>query len=179
MSLRVTRITTLGVIAVALYACSNTATSPGVQTSLVSVSPSGGATSVSTSSSVQVRFNHAMASGMEMFVSLHEGDVTGPVVACTATWSNGRDTLTLMPSTPLKPATRYTLHLGGRMKDANGNVVDMSQYGSVMGGQWASASMMNGGGMMGGGGPMSGQEMGTGWAGTNGMYGMVFSFTTS
>jgi hypothetical protein len=44
----------------------------------------------------------------------------------------------------------------------------------MLGGQWATVSVMTGGGMMGGG-----NEMGPGWQGTNGMYGMVFSFTTS
>ena len=47
--------------------------------------------------------------------------------------------------------------------------------GQMMGGQWASGSMMTGGGTMGGDGSM----MGPGWQGANGMYGMVFSFTTA
>jgi len=108
-----------------------------------------------------------------MYVSLHEGDVTGPTVPCAAIWSTGHDTLTLTPSTSLKPATQYTLHVGGGMKDADGNVIDMSQHGGMMGGRWATTSMM-GGGMMGGQ-----AEMGSGWQGANGNYGMVFTFTTS
>lgn len=164
-------------------ACSNatgptTATRP-VPATLVSVSPKGGATSVDPTSPIVVTFSHGMSGGIEMFVSLHEGDVTGPTVTCTAMWSTDRSTLTLMPSAPLNAGTQYAIHVGGGMKDANGNVIDMTQYGSTMGGQWATASMMNGGGMMGGGGPMRGMEMGAGWSGTNGMYGMVFSFTTS
>jgi hypothetical protein len=47
--------------------------------------------------------------------------------------------------------------------------------GQMMGGQWASGSMMTGGGTMGGNGSM----MGPRWQGANGMYGMVFSFTTA
>lgn len=163
-----------------LNACSS-ATGPATTpaTALVSVTPPGGATSVSPSGPIVVAFSHGMYTGMEMDVSLHEGDVTGPTVACTTTWSTGRDTLTIMPATPLKAATQYTLHVGGGMKDANGDIIDMTQHGAMMGGQWATSSMMAGAGMMGGGGPMSGQEMGPGWAGTNRMYGMIFSFTTS
>ncbi|HXJ32168.1 MAG TPA: Ig-like domain-containing protein [Gemmatimonadales bacterium] len=123
-------------------------------------------------------FSHAMGSGMEMYASLHEGDVTGPTVPGFMTWSSDRMTLTFAPMHPLKSATAYTLHMGGGMKDADGNPLDMTAH-SMMGGQWASGSMMNGGSMMGGGGPMSGQEMGPGWVGSNGMFGMVFQFTTA
>lgn len=168
----------LGALISGLTACTSStgpATTP--VTTLVSVSPAGGA-SVSPSAPVVITFNHGMSTGMEMYVSLHEGDVTGPTVACTKTWSTDRDTLTLTPSAPLKAATQYTLDVGGGMKDANEDVIDLTQHGAMMGGQWATSSMMTGAGMMGGGGPMSGQEMGPGWAGTNGMYGMVFSFTT-
>ena len=113
-----------------------------------------------------------MASGMEMYVSLHEGDVTGPTIPGAMTWSGDRTTLTFTPAAPLKSATAYTLHIGGGMKDADGNPIDMTSQG-MMGGQWASGSMMNGGGMM------SGQEIGAGWQGSNGMYGMVFTFRTA
>lgn len=58
------------------------------------------------------------------------------------------------------------------MKDADGNPIDMTAHG-MMGGQWASGSMMNGWGMM------SGQEMGPGWMSSNGMYDMVFTFATA
>ncbi len=184
MRSRTSALTLLSAVVGGALGCSNAATGPTGGTSptpaaLVSVTPKGGATGVNPSAPIVVTFSHAMYAGMEMYVSLHEGDVTGPSVACTATWSTGRDTLTLIPSAPLKAATQYTLHMGGGMKDASGNVIDMTQYGSMMGGQWATSSMMNGSGMMGGGGPMSGQEMGAGWSGTNGTYGMVFSFTTS
>ena len=184
MRSRTATIALLSAVLGGAWGCSTTATGPAPGTSagltaLVSVTPKGSATGIDPSAPIVVAFSHAMYAGMEMYVSLHEGDVTGPTVAGTATWSTGRDTLTFTPSAPLKAATQYTLHVGGGMKDASGNVIDMTQYGSMMGGQWATSSMMTGGGMMGGGGPMSGQEMGPGWAGTNGMYGMVFSFTTS
>jgi hypothetical protein len=118
-----------------------------------------------------------MASGMEMYVSLHEGDVTGPTVTGAMTWSSDRMMLTFTPAAPLKPGTRYTLHVGGGMKDADGHAIDMTANG-MMGGQWATGAMMTGGGMM-GGGVMGGPEMGSGWMGGNGMYGMVYTFTTA
>ncbi|HET9707673.1 MAG TPA: Ig-like domain-containing protein [Gemmatimonadales bacterium] len=160
-------------------ACSGGTTAPNsVATSLVSVSPIGGVTSVAPNTPIVIAFSHAMGSGMEMYVSLHEGDVTGPAVPGVMMWSSDRMTLTFTPTDSLKSATAYTLHVGGGMKDADGNLIDMTAHG-MMGGQWASSSMMNGAGMMGGGGPMSGQEMGPGWMGSNGMYGMVFHFTTA
>ena len=158
-----------------LTACSNNPTGPAaLQTSFVAVAPQGGATGVSTTGPIVMRFSHAMQPTMQMYASVHQGDVTGPVIACLAAWSSDSTVLTLTPSSPLASATTYTLHVGGGMKDANGNVIDMTRYGAMMGGQWATGGMMTGGGMMGGS-----HEMGPGWQGTNGMYGMVFSFTTS
>jgi Bacterial Ig-like domain len=158
---------------VGTVACSGTSTGPSSPaTALVSVTPTGGATSVPPSAPIVITFSHAMGSGMEMYVSLHDGDVTGPTVPCVANWSSDRMTLTFTPSAPLKSATAYALHVGGGMKDADGNPIDMTVHG-MMGGQWASGSMMNGGGMMGG------QEMGPGWMGSNGMYGLAFRFTTA
>ena len=179
MPIRTSAVAFLSAIVVGTIACSGTATGPtSAVTALVSVAPVGGATSVAPSAPIVMAFSHAMWSGMEMYVSLHEGDVTGPTVPGVMMWSSDRMTLTFTPTNPLKSATAYTLHMGGGMKDANGNPIDMTAHG-MMGGQWASGSMMNGGGMMGGGGPMSGQEMGPGWMGSNGMYGMVFHFTTA
>lgn len=176
MSMRSSAIAALGLLAWGFTACSNNATAPAApQTSLVAVTPQGGASGVSPTSPIVMQFSHAMQSGMQVYATLHEGDVTGPVIPCTATWSSDSTMLSLVPSSPLKSTTQYTLHIGGGMEDANGNVIDMTQYGSMMGGQWARGSMMSGGGMMNGGG----NEMGPGWLGTNGMYGMVFAFTTS
>lgn len=179
MSMRLAAIAFVSAMLAGTLACSGATTGlTSVATSLVSVVPAGGAGSVSTSAPIVMTFSHAMASGMDMYVSLHEGDVTGPAVAGVMMWSGDRMTLTFTPTNPLKPATAYTIHLGGGMTDADGNPIDMTAHG-MMGGEWASGSMMAGGGMMGGGGPMSGQEMGPGWIGSNGMYGMVFHFTTA
>jgi hypothetical protein len=148
-------------------------TGAAAPTELLSVSPPGGATGVSPTASIVVRFSNAMHGGMEQYFSLHQNGIAGQAIACTASWSGDRMTLTLMPAMPLPAATQFTLHVGGGIMDADGNVIDMMQNGSMMGGQWATGSMMIGGGMMNGG------EMGPGWMGTNGMYGMVFVFTTS
>jgi Big-like domain-containing protein len=159
----------------ALAACSNTPTAPAARTSLVAVAPTGGATAVSPTTAVTITFSHAMMPGMQTYADLHSGSVTGPVVSCIATWSGDSTTLTLTPMTPLAHGTMYTLHMGGGMKDATGQTIDMSQYGPMMGGDWADGGMMTGGGMM----NTNHDEMGPGWQGTNGMYGMIFSFTTS
>lgn len=180
MPCRTATVVLASALLVGTIACSGAATGPGPTspvTAIVSISPPGG-TTVDPNAPMVITFSHAMGSSMEMYVSLHEGEVTGPTVPGVMTWSSDRTTLTFTPSTPLKSATAYTIHLGGGMKDADGNPIDMTAHG-MMGGQWASNSMMNGAGMMGGGGPMSGQEMGPGWMGSNGMYGMVFHFTTA
>lgn len=171
-------VTLLAVVA-GVAGCSLDSTGPSLQpsTSLVAITPVGGSSAVATRVTVMVSFNHAMPPGMASYVTLHKGDVTGPLVPCTASWSTDSMSMTLTPASPLDSATMYTIHLGGGMRDADGNPVNLSANG-MMGGQWATGSMMTGGGMMGGGGPMSGREMGAGWAGTNGMYGMVFTFTT-
>jgi Bacterial Ig-like domain len=179
MSMRTSTLAFVSAILAGAIACSGSTTGPtSVATALVSVAPVGGAIGAGPNAPIVMAFSHAMGSGMEMYVSLHEGDVTGPTVPGVMTWSSDRMMLTFTPTAPLKSATAYTLHMGGGMKDAAGNPIDMTAHG-MMGGQWASNSMMNGVGMMGGGGPMSGQEMGPGWMGSNGMYGMVFQFTTA
>lgn len=144
--------------------------------SLASIQPASTATGVAANAPVVLRFSHAMMSGMEMLVVLHEGSVTGAVVAATATWSTDRTTLTLAPQVPMKRTTTYVVHLSPSLKDASGHLINMTP-GSMMGGQTVS------GGMMGGGSMMNGQwgpgMMGAGWQAANGTFGMVFTFTTA
>jgi len=145
-------------------------------TALLSVVPQGGSTDVDRFAPVVVEFDHAVMEGMEDYALLHEGDVTGPEVAGTWTLSTDRTVLTFTPASALAPSTRYTIHLGGGMMDADGEHVDLGTHGDPMGGAWATPGMM-GGGMM--GGAMGEKHMGEGWNHpTNGSYGMVFSFTT-
>jgi Bacterial Ig-like domain len=142
-------------------------TGPRTGTELLSVSPSGGATEVSMAPSLSITFSHAMLQGMEQYVDLHEGDLDGPLVPIRCSWSSDRITLGCTPDAPLKPRTRYSLHVGGGMMDADDHPVDLGLMGSQMGGQWAMGTSHHG--------PM----MGNGWRGSNGSYGMSFSFTTA
>lgn len=158
----------------ALGACGGDPTAPALTTRVVAVVPSGGATGVDPAAPVVVTFSHPMRSGMEQYAALHEGDVVGPIVPGTWTWSDDRTTLTFTPTQPLKSQTQYTLHLGGGMRATDGGFVDYGPCVSQYGGQWATQDMM-GGGMMGSGG---GNMMGSGWRDPNGTYGMVFTFTT-
>ncbi len=137
-------------------------------TQLLSVSPRGGTASVAVSTDIVLTFNQAMMAGMEQYMALHQGGVTGPTISMNCNWSDGQKTLTCRPGQPLTAATRYTVHLGGGMMDSSGQRVGMDRNGMGMGGQWAT------GGMMGGQTGM----MGTGWQHANGSYGMVFEFTT-
>ena len=142
---------------------------------LVSVDPPGGATGVPVSTSVVFRFGIPMASGMNQFVDLHTGDVGGPIVPWTCTWSHEHRTLTCTPASPLEPLATYTVHVGGGMVDASGRLVDPWGYGSQVGGSWVMTGMM--GGHLAGGGW---GHMGSGWRHpVNGSYGMAFSFRTA
>ncbi len=168
--------TVLGIAAAAaLVACggaSPTAPSPvGSSTRLTAVVPTGGATGVDPSAPIAVSFSHAMHSGAERYVSLHEGTATGTSVSGAATWSADSMMLTFMPNAPLKAQTTYAIHMGGNMMDNRGGAVDVST-GMQFGGQMATSQMMSGG-------MMGGTEMGSGWQtpGSN-TYGMVFTFTT-
>ncbi|HEX9107825.1 MAG TPA: Ig-like domain-containing protein [Longimicrobiales bacterium] len=147
-------------------------TVPVRETALASVSPAGGSVNVDPNGVVTIKFTHPVMTGMEQYAALHEGDVTGPVVAGAWALTSDRTALTFRPASPLKAKTKYTIHLGGGLKDANGNLVDMGP-GQMMGGQYASGSMMTGGMMQNAG------MMGSGWQGSDGSYGMIFSFTTA
>jgi hypothetical protein len=155
-------------------------------TLLTSVIPEGGSTGVEVGTTVTIQFSHRMGAGMEAYAVLHEGDVSGPVVAGTWSWTADRTALTFTPAGALKRQTRYTLHLGGGMMDATGHAIGFGQHGSHMGGEWTGGGMMSGSGMIGRGGMMGGGMMGagsthtgSGWQHANGSPGMVFSFTTA
>ena len=157
---------------------------PTVQpaTDVLAVSPRGGATNVDPNGPFSFRFNGAMMPGMEQYVDLHRGDVTGPTHPITCTWSGDYTTLTCGPATSLDPATWYTLHLGGGMMGANGTPIHMDPS-EWMGG-WVQPGTSMGPGMTGGSmmGPTHGGDpwtmMGSGWRNANGTYGMVFPFQT-
>jgi hypothetical protein len=148
--------------------CSPGMTDTNVATQLLSISPRSGAVGLSTSPDILLTFSGPMMAGMEQYLALHQGGVTGPTQPMGCTWSDGQRTLSCRPGQPLMSATSYTIHMGGGMMDADGLPVGMERHGMEMGGQWAA------GGMMGG---QSGM-MGSGWMHANGSYGMVFGFTT-
>lgn len=172
----------IGAVTLLLAACGSEMTAPtitdGTAASVVAVQPAGGTSDVSTSSAIVITFDHAMPMAMQGYVTLHRGNVTDSLVGCVPSWSTDSLTLTMTPMAMMHSGTAYTIHVGGGMMDAMGDSVGLAMHGTGMGGQWATGSMMNGTGMMGGGGPMASQEMGTGWNGGNGAYGMVFAFTT-
>ena len=146
----------------------------GHAAALVSVTPGGGSTAVSTSTSITLHFGAAMAVAMEQYVDLHVGSIAGSVVPMGCTWSPDRATLTCVPTIPLDSRTTYVIHMGGGMMTEAGLPVDYDQYGRGMGGQWLMVGML---------GPNHGGHawgtMGPGWRGSNGGYGMEFAFTTA
>ncbi len=157
-----------------LGACSDSTTQPSLATSLVQVVPQGGAT-VASSSSLMLGFSGTMASGMEQYVDLHQGPVTGPVMPMTCSWSGDRTVLTCVPNTPLQGQTAYTMHVGAGMMDAGGQAAVMEQPGMGMGGQVVTGGMMMGGMHAG----QNVDAMGPGWRDADGHLGLAFLFTTN
>ena len=133
-----------------------------------------GATGVDPAGLIMVRFTGAMGAGMEQYMDLHQGDVSGPVVPMSCAWSADRSTLTCTPGEPLQSHVRYTIHMGSGMRDASGHMADTEQHGMQMGGQPVTGAMM---------GPMHGGDpagmMGSGWQDpSDGHMGMAFTFET-
>ena len=162
-----------------ITSCSENSTEPEQEDGalLLNVIPQGGETDIDPNSPITIEFSHSMGFGMEMYVALHEGDTTGPLVDGSWMWSENRITLTFQPDNPLKNETVYSLHLGGGMTDTEGGHMGFEEHGLNMGGHWVTQQMLGeyGSGMMGGMGNM----MGPGWQHHNGSYGMVFTFTTA
>lgn len=152
----------------------------GGDTALLSVSPQGGSTDVDPGSAISIEFSGSMQDGMEMYVAVHVGDLTGPEVDGTWTWNGEHTHLGFSPTQPLMPETVYSLHVGGGMMDQAGHGIDVDTHGPHMGGDWATDDMMGGGSHMGGSSHTGhGSHMGEGWEHSNGSFGMVFSFTTA
>lgn len=167
----------LALAALAALACSSDSARPsGPTPTVVAVAPAAGTTGVSTTAPVVVTFSQPMMQGMEANVVLHQGAVTGPAVAGTATWSADRTTLTFTPAAPLQSATTYVLHLAPTLTGMNGQRLDHGSC-SGIGGQGVTSGMMGSGGMM--GGSMGPGMMGDGWQMVGGSYGMFFTFTTA
>jgi len=144
---------------------------------VLDVVPSAGATGVSPSAPIVIRFSHPMMAGMELLVALHRGTVTGPEVPGGFAWSANGTELTFTPSEPLESKSTYVLHLSPNLTDALGHRIDFGACAGSVGGQPVSPGMMPGG-MMGGGWPGT---MGPGWQAGSGTwgYGMIFTFTTA
>lgn len=141
---------------------------------LESVHPEGGALGVPVATGIELRWGAAMGDGMEQFVDLHAGGLSGPVVPMRYAWSEDRTTLVCTPSSPLQPGTQYVVHVGGGMVEADGELIDMDEHGPAFGGQWIQGGMM---GAAHAGMPWG--MMGGGWQHGSGVYGMAFTFTTA
>ena len=166
----------MGVFAVAGCGTGGSLLSPpnGAGPTLLSISPSSGATGVDPSVPITLAFSHPMMVGMEMLVAVHEGTVTGATIAGTSIWSADRTRLTFTPSEPLKPRMTYVVHLSPNLKDGGGHAIDLAACAQSVGGSAVAGSMMSGGTM----GP---GMTGAGWQPGSGVwgYGMFFVFTTA
>ncbi len=140
----------------------------------LSATPSGQAVDVRPDGPIMLRFSGPMMARMERYVDLHRGGLSDPTVPMGCAWSADRATLTCRPDSPMERRTRYTLHMGGGLRDAAGRRIDTDQHRRHMGGEWADSARM--------GGMHSGTRMGdmpAGWRHPNGSIGMTFEFLTS
>ena len=139
---------------------------------LLSVTPAGGAGGVPLSTPIVLRFGAAMGAGMEQYVDLHAGDLSGATVPMLCHWSGDRTTLSCTPRSPLAGRTPHVVHVGPCLMTEAGRPVDCGRYGPGQGGRWVTGEMM---------GPGHGAPP---WAGMPGRgcpagYGMAFAFTTT
>jgi hypothetical protein len=135
-------------------ACSSDSTAPDRQaTEVAAVLPADGAVGVNPSAAIVLDFTQPMMAGMEQHIVLHEGGKDGPAVAGRWSWSADYRQLTFTPAGPLKPATRYTIHMGMDMDGAGGHDEHHTGTGGV--------HMGAGAGMMGGAGSMMGGTQGS------------------
>ena len=162
-------------ITLLLAACSGTPVEVR-STALLAVVPAVGAVGADVNAQIEVRFDSPVAPGAAQPIALQVGDCPGPVVA--GTWSLSADGMGLgfAPTQPLDPSTRYTIHVGGGLTDADGAIIDLDLHGPALGGTWVTLDMVLG---------MSSLSMGMGpshsgpeWLYLNGMYGLAFAFTT-
>lgn len=148
---------------------------------LLSVTPPGGASGVPGSTPIVLRFAAAMGAGMEQYVDLHAGGLSGATVPMSCRWSGDRTTLTCTPQGPLAGRTPHVVHVGGGLMTEAGRPVDCDRYGAGQGGRRVMEEWMgpgHGAPPWGGGGPARG-GMPPGWRGPDGSYGMAFAFTTA
>ena len=143
---------------------------------VAAVIPAAGSTGVDPNAPITIEFTHTMPMAAYMNVDLHEGDVSGPVVEGSWSWSADFRALTFTPAAALKSQTRYTVHIGGGLRDAMGRTLDYQHCTQTMGGQWAAGPTGGTGGMMGG---RQNGHLSSGWTHANGSYGMVFTFMTA
>lgn len=162
-------------VAIATQACSqDSPTAPAAETFLESVSPASGATGVDPSAPITIRFSGPMGAGMEQYLDVHQGDITGPTVPMTCTFSADRTTLTCIHDQPLQSGATYTIHMGLGMMDGQGQPVEVESHGMAMGGLPVRGQMM--------GGMHAGQPtgmMGQRWEDADGDLGMAFTFRPS
>ena len=147
---------------------------PAVGTVLESVTPAAGSTAVDPSAPITIRFSGPMAAGMEQYLDMHQGDVSGPIVPMNCTFSTDRTTVTCVHGQPLQSGATYTIHMGLGMMDGQGQPVEVEPEGLAMGGTLVRGQMMGG---MHGGQPMG--MMGQRWQDAEGDLGMAFTFQPS
>ncbi|MDF2388987.1 DUF4082 domain-containing protein, partial [Nostoc ellipsosporum NOK] len=95
---------------------------------VTSASPNGGATAVSTSTTVTVTFNEAMDSATINSNTFELRDSSNTPVAATINYNTANRTVTLTPTSPLANSTAYTVTVKGggsdpRVKDLAGNAL--------------------------------------------------------
>lgn len=167
MARRTTAFLTLA--AMAAFACSDDPASPPDELTIVSLSPTGEATNVDPGVVVEIEFSSPMAETMSDLVALHEDTPAGALAAGTWEWSPDHLFLRFRVNNRLREQTRYHLHLGGGLEDAQGHRLNFEHAMQFHHGDWCTDGMAGGHHQF-----MHQHE----WQHRNGSFGMVISFTT-
>ena len=93
--------------------------------------------------------------------------------------TSDRMALRFEPTSPLKPATLCTVHVGARMLDEWGEYMSLGMHGPDLGGDWVTGSMTNARRGSGDGCCTRDHCGGRVAYATNGAFGIAFTFTTA
>lgn len=111
---------------------------------------------------VQVTFSGPLASGMEDYIDVHEGSITGPVVSlnCSQTGTGAIVNCSPRPPFAWEAGTEYWVHVGGSLKGRNGGAVDLTSIGTALGGRIVTTEELGAGAH-----PAATDSLGGGWVG--------------
>lgn len=127
------RLLTTGFLALLLSSCASPVATPGT-TQLVNIEVAGSG----ADAEVRLTFSAPVSPGLPAYAELHEGTIRGRLVPVRITLSDERTVLRL--AGPIRHEDQYVLHLGGAVRDAAGDRIDLETHFAHLGLRWVSVS---------------------------------------